>query len=312
MLRLWLQRVLDTFNQPAYITQRALGCGRSLTCLVGWVLIVVLSGCANVPSSTNGSVPSSLPAAAQTNDVDLTPAAPSHTLSIERSVTPTVTIMPTKSPVPSSTPTTTPSFTPTSTVTPLPTYTKLRGKVTIAQAVCHYGPGAPYLYKYGVYAGSNLEILRRVEGGNYIEIQAIGGNNPCWVRVDYMEIRGDVNALEPVHPFDVQLPMSPYYAPPAWVKAVRQGDMVTVEWAGLSLRAGDDSEQTPYIVEAWVCQEGRMVFQPIGSYFTQVTIQDEPGCGQVSRARLLAAEKHGYTRPLEIDWPQPVLLTPLP
>lgn len=228
------------------------------------------------------------------------PSQPSATLTITLSPSSTFTL------------TVTPSFTPTLTLTLLPTYMKLRGKVTIAQAVCHYGPGAPYLYKYGVYAGSNLEILRRVEGGNYIEIQAIGGNNPCWVRVDYMDIRGDVNNLEPVHPFEVKLPLSPYYAPPAWVRAERIGDEVRVEWAALSLRAGDDSEQTPYIVEAWVCQNGQMVFQPVGTYQTQVTIRDEPGCREPSRARLIAAEKHGYTRPLEIEWPQPVFATPLP
>lgn len=230
------------------------------------------------------------------------------------SVTATMTDSPTPPVSPSVTPppTATLTGTPTVTQTPLPVYTKLRGKVIIAQAVCHYGPGAPYLYKYGVYAGSNLEILRRVEGGNYIEVQAIGGNNPCWVRADYMEIRGDFNDLLPVHPFEVKLPISLYYAPPAWVRAERNGDEVTVEWAGLNLRAGDDSEQTPYIVEAWVCQGGKMVFQPVGSYQTRVTVRDEAGCAEASRARLVAAEKHGYTRPLEIEWPQPFSATLIP
>uniref|UniRef100_UPI002ADDC6B6 hypothetical protein n=1 Tax=Bellilinea sp. TaxID=2838785 RepID=UPI002ADDC6B6 len=63
---------------------------------------------------------------------------------------------------------------------------------------------------------------------------------------------------------------------------------------------------------AWVCQGGQMVFQPIGSYLTRVTVRDEVGCAEVSRARLIAAEKHGYTRPLEIEWPQPVSASPIP
>jgi hypothetical protein len=192
---------------------------------------------------------------------------------------------------------------PTATVTPVPTYVKLRGKVIIDQAVCHYGPGAPYLYKYGVYKGSNLEILRRVEFGNYIEIQAIGGNNPCWVKVDYMDIKGDLQTLQPVSAADVHLPMSPYYAPLTGVSARRDGNVVTVFWHPLPLRPGDDSEQVPYIVEAWVCQDGQYVFLPSGSYQAAVEIRDEPGCSLPSHAYVTAAEKHGYTRRVEVPWP---------
>ena len=157
----------------------------------------------------------------------------------------------------------------------MPTYVVLRGEVIIEQAVCHYGPGAPYLYKYGVYKGSNLEILRRVALGNYIEIQAIGGSNACWVREDYLAIKGNLLDLQPVDAADVVLPLSPYYAPPTGVSAVRSGNQVTVSWHGLALRAGDDSEQTPYIVEAWVCRGGQMVFDPVGTYRNAVEISDE-------------------------------------
>jgi len=187
----------------------------------------------------------------------------------------------------------------------MPTYVRLRGKVTIDQAVCHYGPGAPYLYKYGVYKGSNLEIIRRAEPGEYIEIQAIGGNNPCWVNPKYMEIKGDLANVQPVDPQDVRLPMSPYYAPPVRYSARRDGNTVTVFWSQLVLRAGDDSEQIPYIVEAWVCKDGQIVFIPVGTRQLAVEIEDEPGCSAPSHARLIAAEKHGYTRPVEIPWPQP-------
>jgi hypothetical protein len=180
----------------------------------------------------------------------------------------------------------------------------LRGKVIVDQAVCHYGPGAPYLYKYGVYRDSHLEILRRVEGGNYIEVQAIGGSNPCWVKRDYMEIEGDWLDLQPVPADQVVLPRSPYYTPPTSVTATRAGDVVTVAWYGVQLRAGDDSEQTPYVVEAWVCQQGQIVFFPAGSYRNAVEITDEAGCNQPSRARLTAAEKHGYTAFVDVLWPE--------
>ncbi|MEN4013593.1 MAG: hypothetical protein AB1453_08860 [Chloroflexota bacterium] len=237
------------------------------------------------------------------------PAQPSLTLTVTASLT--VTITPSRTPEPTATPTPTPTPTPTITPaasdtpspTPLPTYAVLRGKVTIAQAVCHYGPGAPYLYKYGVYAGNTLEIIRRVEGGNYVEIRAIGGSNPCWLRADYMDVRGDLNALQPVHPFDVKLPISPYYPPLPWAKAARSGDQITVTFSGLALRAGDEQGMAPYIVEAWLCQAGRMVFLPVGAYQTEVVVTDEAGCGSPSRIRVTAAEKHGYTRPIEVALP---------
>ncbi len=229
---------------------------------------------------------------------------PATAIGLPTAVAPSATPAPSETPLPSPTLTATPLPTDTLTPTPVPTYVKLRGKVTIDQAVCHYGPGAPYLYKYGVYKGSNLEVLRRVEGGNYVEVQAIGGNNPCWVRQDYLEMQGDWLNLEPVDAAEVRLPPSPYYGPPTGVSANRVGDVVTVFWNPLVLRAGDSSEQTPYVVEAWVCQGGQMVFIPVGAYQTVAEVTDEPGCAVPSHGRLVAAEKHGYTQPVEIPWPQ--------
>jgi hypothetical protein len=191
----------------------------------------------------------------------------------------------------------------TPTITIIPTYIKLRGEVIIDQAVCHYGPGAPYLYKYGVYKGSHLEIIRRVELSNYVEVQAIGGNNPCWVREDYLDIEGNLASVEPVAAEDVKLPPSPYYGPLTGVSASRDGNTVSVFWNPLVLKAGDSSEQTPYIVEAWVCQGGQFVFKPVGTYQTAVKIIDEPGCAQTSHADVVAAEKHGYTKRVEVSWP---------
>ncbi len=230
---------------------------------------------------------------------------PTSTASLTATIIPSRTLEPSATPTPTRAPTLTVTPTPSNTPSPTPllTYAVLRGKVTIAQAVCHYGPGAPYLYKYGVYAGNTLEIIRRVEGGNYVEIRAIGGSNPCWLRADYMDIRGDLNALQPVHPFDVKLPISPYYPPLPWAKAERSGDQITVIFSALTLRAGDEQGMAPYIVEAWVCQAGSMIFLPIGAYQTEVVVNDEPGCDSLSRIRVTAAEKHGYTSPIEVALP---------
>ena len=230
------------------------------------------------------------------------------------SVTATLTIVPlvttqplTPSPSPAATqtatstntpaPSPTPSITPTATITP--TYAILRGEVR-EQANCRYGPGYPYLYKYGVYAGYVMEVIGRNEAGTWLLIQAIGGTNPCWLKATLMEVRGEVMSVAPAY---IPLPPSPYYAPPTGVAALRSGNEVTISWDALYLRAGDDAEWFSYLVEAWVCQEGRLIFIPIGSDETFITVRDEAGCSEPSHARLYGVEKHGYTRWVEIPWP---------
>lgn len=227
---------------------------------------------------------------------------------------PTDTLVPSDTPLPPSetptdtlteTPTDTPVPTDTMTPTITPTYAILRGNVVPDRANCRYGPGAAYLYKYGLVGGSNLEIIGRNESSTWVLIQAIGGDNPCWVKAELMELKGEVFSLEPVDPHIVQA-WSPYYPPLTNVSAARDEDdesKVTVFWSPLALRAGDDAEQVPYVVEAWVCQDGEIVFTPIGAYEPVALVIDEPGCDEPSHGRVLAAEKHGYTAPAEIPWP---------
>jgi hypothetical protein len=207
--------------------------------------------------------------------------------------TATSTRTPTLSPTQTQTDTTTPSIT--------PTYAILRGTV-LEQANCRYGPGAAYLYKYGLYPGYNLEIIGRNEKGTWVVIRAIGGTNPCWVKASLMDIHGDVMSLAPA---SLPLPQSPYYGPLTGVSAVRDGSMVIISWNSLLLRAGDDSLQYPYLVEAWLCQDGLVSFFPIGSWDTILTVQDDPGCDEASHARVYGVEKHGYTAWVNIPWPEP-------
>ncbi len=214
----------------------------------------------------------------------------------------------TPSPLPSATPTLTSTPAPTETDTPtlIPTYTILRGEINADHVSCRYGPGAAYLYKYGLLGGSNLNVLGRVQNNDalWIEVQAIGGNNPCWMNAKYMNVKGDMTSVQPVDPAQVVLPQSPYYGPLTGVAAARKGNQVTVSWDRLVLRAGDDSLQFPYLVEAWVCVGGQIVFTPVGSYALQTNITDEAGCSTPSHARVYGVEKHGYTKWVEIPWPQ--------
>lgn len=259
------------------------------------IIVLLLSACASVdtPDPTGTAIFSPTPLA------NTLPAA-------TETQAPTETGVPTATPQPSATATQTPSPLPTETAstTPVPTYVKLRGKVIIDQAVCHYGPGKPYLYKYGVYRDSNLEVIGRALQGTYVQVQAIGGNNPCWVNPEYLDINGDINLLEPIHPDDSGVPYTPYYTNViTGVSAQRSGDEVTISWHPFVLRPGDDSEQVPYIIEAWVCRDGQIVFDPVGFWQTSGVIVDEAGCSEPSHARIFAAEKHGYSHWVQIPWP---------
>jgi hypothetical protein len=262
-------------------------------------LILGLSACSSPPAP----IPASGVETPQRTNTTLPVEPPEPTRTWTITSVPTATQTPTATSTPSPSTTITPSQTPEPTLTPVPTYLNLRGKVIIEQAVCHYGPGKPYLYKYGVYQGSNLEIIGRDEQANYLQVQAIGGNNPCWVKGEYLQIKGNPMDLKPVNPDEVGLPWSPYYGPLTGVSARRTGNEVTISWNPLVLRAGDDSEQIPYVVEAWVCREGKVVFTPLGSYVTSMKVIDESDCTAPSSARVFGAEKHGYTKWVAVPWP---------
>lgn len=233
---------------------------------------------------------------------------------------PSETSSPTTAPTATRTPTPLPSFTPTSSATPTntltptitPTYAVLRGKVTAEQLSCRFGPGVMYLFKYSVFQDTVLEIIGRMELSSWILVQAVGGNNPCWVNGEYMEVRGEIHAVAPVDPHQV-LAWSPYYDALTGVSAERNGDVVTVFWNQLVLRDGDSAEQVPYVVEAWVCREGEIVFAPVGAYALAAEVLDEPGCDQPSYVRVMGAEKHGYTQWRVVEWPQAKTIpTPTP
>jgi hypothetical protein len=268
--------------------------------LLGLVILMLLASCQAQPSieapaltATSGLVVAS-PEATEVFTPTLLPAIPtlSPTITLPApspiSASPTITLTATRQPPETSTPTITPTF------------AILRGEVLV-RSNCRYGPGWGYLYKYGLVIGSNLEIFGRTDDGKWILIRAIGGTNPCWVKASQMDIKGDVMAVQPTY---IPLPQSPYYAPLRGASAWRDGRYVTISWHAMTLRPGDDSGQYPYLVEAWVCDGEKLKFTPIGTYETSLTIVDEPGCIELSYGRVYGVEKHGYTRWIEIPWPQ--------
>lgn len=215
---------------------------------------------------------------------------------------PTLTLLAVRTSTPTSSPS--PKTALTRTATPVPTYVVLRGVVNQEHVNCYYGPSKAYLYKYGLLKGNRLDIIGYMADTGYIKVQAIGGDNPCWMNLEFMDVQGDINSVTPVDPLSINLPWSPYYPALSFAKAERDGDEVTISWTALQLRSGDDSEQEPYLLETWVCRDGNLIFNPVGVYVNKASVIDETGCAEPSYGRVYGVEKHGYTKYLKFGWPQ--------
>ncbi|GAB4422449.1 MAG: hypothetical protein Kow002_11760 [Anaerolineales bacterium] len=218
--------------------------------------------------------------------------------------TPTSTQPPTQTPTAPFTETPLPTETRTITPAPIPTYAVLRAEV-ISRANCRYGPGWPYLYKYGLLKGNNIEVIGRIEHANWVYVQAIGGNNPCWVRADLLNIQGELSSLEPVYPEKAPLPVSPYYPKTIVLEATRDRNQIFLRWLEVPISPGDfENDQMPwYIIEVWRCEAGEFLFEALATSYPEISFIDEPGCGQASHGRIFVQEKHGFAGPAEIPWP---------
>lgn len=193
---------------------------------------------------------------------------------------------------------------PTETITPSPppTVESLKATVTADLLSCRYGPGADYLYLYGLRGGANIKLVGRTDGNHWVWVD---GKNKCWVNAKFLTIQGDPQALKIVYPGEAKLPKSPYYPPTAIRSATRQGSTVTVEWYEVPLRAGDEEDENMqhYIVEVWRCEAGQLVFDPLATNDLSVSFVDESGCNQPSHGRIWVQEKHGFAGPTDIPWP---------
>jgi hypothetical protein len=240
-----------------------------------------------------------------------------HTVEVTRivevPVTVTLTPSPDESPTPTSTPTITDTPPPSATRTATPTYSPPRIRVRM-WSQCRYGPGVGYLYDYDLYEGNLMEIIgwreilaQQIDGSweprIWLYVRAVGGINICWVNASLVKVvQGDIFDA-PV--YTSRLPESKLYHAPKAVEAWRDGNNVTVMWSSIWMTEDD---YRGYLVEAWVCHAGQLYFAPVG--YTDVNIAnpaviipDEPGCSELSGARLYAAEKHGYTTWIQVPWP---------
>jgi len=191
----------------------------------------------------------------------------------------------------------------TPTATPTSAPRTLRATVTAGLLSCRYGPGPEYLYLYALRQGANITLIGRADGDNW-HWAWVDGRNKCWVNTSYLRVEGDWRDLPIVYPGIARLPTSPYYPPTSIISVVRLGNSVTVEWAPVRLRAGDEEDEymQHYILEVWHCTNGALIFEPLATNDTFLTLTDEPGCSSPSHGRLFVQEKHGFSGPTEVPW----------
>jgi hypothetical protein len=208
--------------------------------------------------------------------------------------------------------TSTPEPASTSTATLTPTSSApviLKGSVQADQISCRYGPGAYYLYEYGLTKNKPVDILGRAETalGTWLYVKYAYYPSPCWVNAKLLNFTGDITTLAQVYPDKAPLIMfvNPRFPPPTDVGASRNGNQVTITWKGYYIAPGDlESANSPqYMVELWTCIGGQIVFTPYGAFTESAVIEDDAGCSAPSHGQVFISHKDGYIGPVPIPWP---------
>ena len=245
--------------------------------------LVLLSACSAAVSARSSQVPELI------LDPTRTPS-PTPILTKAPTLTPTTT----QTAAPNRTFTPLPSVTPTITLTPTPT----KPFVLVQQlAHCRYGPGTAYLHSHDLHPGDTGVVDGKNASGSWLWIQPAGLDRHCWVALSVVKVQGDVSELLVV---SSKLPYSNLYGPPQDVQAERDGPEVTISWSPIGFTEDDDRG---YMLQLTLCTNGQLEMQTIQTFDTSVTVIDENGCGGASSGILWGVEKHGYTQPVEIPWP---------
>lgn len=252
------------------------------------ILLALLLAAACAPSPGQQPTLTAMPVTA-TKAPPTSTAIPSSTHPPTETVEPTLTLSPTT--------------TPTSTVSATPTF-DFPAVTVNKQAHCRYGPSKAYLHAADLYPGDAGSVRGRYIYGNWLYVKFDKLDYFCWVAPSVVDVKGDVSTVA-YKELNLQSIGSNMYGPPKGVTAVRNGNEVLVSWEQVKMTEDDDRG---YLLELFVCQNGAYLWWT-DSYPDQFTtsyeVRDEPGCSQPSSGKLYTVEKHGFSNPVDIPWPQP-------
>jgi len=185
------------------------------------------------------------------------------------------------------------------------------GVITAELLSCRYGPGASYLYRSAFSKGNEVQVIGRADTGygTWVYVQSPQNEVKCWINSSskFVELDQDLACVESYYPEKAPLIIfnTSLFPAPTNVQANRSGGYVSISWVGYDLALGDrESETSPrYLVEAWTCQGGQIVFSPIGTSDEFVDVPDETGCSEPSHGQVFLAHRDGYIGPSFIPWP---------
>ena len=196
----------------------------------------------------------------------------------------------------------TPSITSTPTITATPTFNFPTVTVN-KQAHCRYGPSVAYLHAADLYPEDAGSVRARYIYSNWLYVKFDKLNYFCWVAPSVVDVIGDVKAVD-YKELNLQSIGSNMYGPPKGVTAVRNGNEVIISWEQVKMTEDDDRG---YLLELFVCQDTFYKWWTDSypdQYSTSYEVRDEAGCSQPSSGKLYTVEKHGFSDPVEIPWPQ--------
>jgi hypothetical protein len=161
-----------------------------------------------------------------------------------------------------------------------------------------------YLHAADLYPGDTGTVRQRYIYSNWLYVKFDKLDYFCWVAPSVVDVAGDVSTLS-YKELNLQSIGSNMYGPPKGVTAVRNGNEVLISWEQVEMTKDDDRG---YLLELFVCQDSAYLWWT-DSYEDQFTtsyeVRDEAGCSAPSSGKLYTVEKHGFSDPVEIPWPQP-------
>lgn len=252
------------------------------------IVLSLLFAAACAPSPGQGATQTATSSTATVASWTETPL-PTLTATATRTLTPTV------------------EFTPTVTFTPTVSATATFAFPTVTvnkQAHCRYGPSVAYLHAADLYAGDQGTVRGRYIYSNWLYVKFDKLNYFCWVAPSVVDAAGDVSTVA-YKELNLQSIGSNMYGPPTGVSAVRNGSEVIISWDQVRMTEDDDRG---YLLELFVCQDTFYKWWTDSypdQYSTSYEVRDEAGCAQPSSGKLYTVEKHGFSEPVNIPWPQP-------